>query len=120
MPTALDNMIAAASGILASYHGVTVTLKVGRGQTAPFTASFDEQETATISEQTRRETKRIARVYYLPAASLIVNGSTVIPRAGMVLVDGSQEFEILPNPGKKAAELLPDGVTYLAHTKQVG
>ncbi len=117
MPTALDNMLSAAAGILAGYHGVSVTLKVGRNQSDPFDAVFDLQEIVSIEADTRREIKLMSRDYFLPAAALIVNGSTIVPKAGMIIVEGSTEYEILPNSGKPAAELQPDG-TYLVHTKQ--
>ncbi len=119
MPTGLDNMLAAAGGILDGYHGLAVTLKKGKEQSDAFTATLDNQEYETVSQETGLPVKIVSTDFYLPAADLVIGGETIEPAAGMVIVEGSAQYEILPVAGRPAAELQPGGDRWLVHTKKV-
>jgi len=99
--------------------GVTVTLKSGSVETDEFTATFDEQEYESVEFETGLNVKALIRDYFFPVASLVIAGETIEPAAGMSIVEGSKEYEILPVPGRPAAELQPGDYRWLVHTKQV-
>jgi len=99
--------------------GVTVTLRRGSLVTDSFTATFVEQDYDAIEHETGIQVKVSMRDYFLPVSSVVLAGKEVEPTEGMVVVDGSHEFEILPVPGKPAVELQPGGYRYLVHTKRI-
>jgi hypothetical protein len=99
--------------------GVSVTLRSAGIESAAFTATYDDQEYESIEHETGLRVKTVCRDWFLPVSSLVIGGETVEPVAGMFIVEGSDEYEILPIPGKPPAELQPGGYRWLVHTKRI-
>jgi len=119
MPTLFHQAFEARAQLAAEKaFGVVVTLKSGPLVTSSFTATYDSHEYESIEFETGLNVKIVVRDYYLPASSLVIGGNTIEPAAGMVVVEGSDEFEIMPLPGRPAAELQPGGWRWVVHTKQ--
>jgi len=97
--------------------GVTVTLKVGAQATAAFTALVSDREYEAVELETGLQIKIASRDWLLPAASLVIGGSLVVPRAGCRIVEGSDEYEIVPIAGKPAVE--KQEYRYLCHSQRV-
>ena len=108
-----------AMPMLETWHGVTVSLRSGQHQTSTFTALGRTREYESIEFETGLQVKIAARDWLLPASSLVIAGDEIEPTAGMYVIEGTTEYEILPIPGSPAAELHTDGYRWLVHSKAV-
>jgi hypothetical protein len=106
-----------AMPMLETQLGVSVTLKVGTRETAAFTALVSDREYEAVELETGLQVKITSRDWLLPAASLVLSGSLVVPRAGHRIVDGADEYEIVPIAGKPAVE--KQEYRYLCHSQRV-
>jgi len=97
--------------------GFTVILKVGNRQTAAFIALADDREYEAVELETGLQLKIQSRDWLLPASSLVIDGSLVVPRAGCRIVDGDDEYEIVPVAGLPAVEKAE--YRFLCHSQRV-
>lgn len=97
--------------------GITVTFKVGGWTSAAFIALATDREYEAIELETGLQVKISSRDWLLPASSLVVKGVTVVPRSGHRIVEGDDEYEIVPIAGKPAAE--KQEYRYLCHSQRV-
>jgi len=108
-----------AMPIMETWLGIAVTLRSGANETASFTALSSDREYSSIEFETGLQVKVIARDWLLPASSLVIAGEEIDPTAGMLIIEGDDEYEVLPIQGRPAAEMQPDGYRWLVHTKQI-
>ena len=116
--SAFDNDFAEAEDLLDEVFGGSVTLQRGATTTAAFTASWDLQEYELV-DQRGVVTVFQSRDYLLPKASVVINGSTITPRAGDRILDSDGVFELLPVGDRPAIEAVAGGTRWLCHTKKV-
>ena len=106
-----------AMPMLEDQLGFSVVLKVGLSETAAFIALADDREYESVEFETGLQAKIVSRDWLLPAASLMIHGEFVIPRAGCRVVDGDDEYEVVPIAGLPAVER--QEYRYLCHSQRV-
>lgn len=108
-----------AMPMMEDQFGFTVIFKVSTRESEPFTALATDREYEAVELETGMQVKVISRDWILPADSLVVSGSPslVVPRAGHRIVNGDDEYEIVPVPGKPAVE--KHEYRYLCHSQRV-
>lgn len=99
--------------------GVTVQIRRGTALTDEMTATFVDHEYDLIEHETGLTLKVLIRDYMVAVSDVVFAGGAVEPEAGMYVVEGNDEFEILPAPGRPAVELQAGGYRWLIHTKRV-
>lgn len=101
--------------------GVAVTLQRGNDSTAEFTAVFDDQEYDSVELETGLPIKIQSRVWYIPAAALVIDDEEFSPASGQRIIeaDTEAEYEIVPIAGRPAAELQPGDWRWRVHTQRV-
>ena len=97
----------------------SVTLSIGTKTTAAFDAIGTDREYEVISKDYGLPVKETYRDWLLPVSSLVIGGETVSPVRGNVITEGSDEYQIIPIPGKPAVELQEGGYRYLVHSQRV-
>jgi hypothetical protein len=102
--------------------GVTVVLARGGLESAPFTATW-ENDTEEIGDHEGFLTKRQMRVFVFPASKALLGGDTVEPRAGdrlrLTEVGQAVEYEIAPLGTLSAVEATAGGYRWMVRTRQV-
>jgi hypothetical protein len=106
-----------AMPMLENQLGFSVVFKVGATSSAAFTALATDREYEAVELETGLQFKLTSRDWLLPASSLVISGALVVPRAGHRIVDGSDEYEIVPIAGKPAVE--KQEYRYLCHSQWV-
>lgn len=100
--------------------GVSVQFHRGSDLSAAFTARRNDREYVAIGAEYGIEVRITMRDFMLPVASLIVNGTSVTPRTGDRIVEGSEIFEIQPiDQNRPSVELQTGSYEYLVHTKMI-
>jgi hypothetical protein len=100
--------------------GVSVTLSRGALVSASFTARRSQKEHRAVGQEYGIEIGITMRDFYLPVASLVIDGATIEPRTSDRITEGGEVFEISPpSNDKKSVELLAGGYEYLVHTKRI-
>lgn len=101
--------------------GVSVTIKQGANETSAITArraySEDVIGMNVAIPQRIQNNKYIIQADDIPAStySWMPDG----PKQGMAIVEGSEEYRIVPPANGPAVELLPGGFEYLCNTELV-
>jgi len=108
-----------AMPIFESWFGVTVSLTVGLNTTDTFTAIGSDREYESVELETGLPIKIVSRDWKLPAALLVIDSATVVPKAGNVITEGSDEYEIVPIAGRPAVELQEGEYRYLVHSQRI-
>jgi hypothetical protein len=104
---------------LERFFGVRVVLACGSLVTAGFTARRSSKAYDTMGKEGEVLFEISLRQYYLPVASIVIAGELVEPQRGWIVIDGSDEFEILPrDDGSHAAELDSLGFDWIVNTKR--
>ena len=114
-----DRFETVAMPMLETEFSVTVTFAVGTRSTDEFIAIGSNREYDSIELQTGLPIKLVMREWLMPVSSLVIDGSSVVPRSGNRVIVGDEEFEVVPIAGKPAAELQEGGYRYLVHTQRV-
>lgn len=103
-------------------YGVSVVLSHGIDQTEEFTAIW-EQVTYDVADSEGFLTQYVSRDFTFAVADCVMGSDAIEPRAGdrITLTENEQEcvFEILPIGSTPAVELMPNGLRWKVHTKQV-
>jgi len=128
---------ARARQAIAQSFGVTVKVISGAAETDSFTATIGRDDSAidqsgpgarwfgAVDTRLRTRTQFASRVYYLPQASIVFNGATSEPKAGMVIahLDDDEivqdQYEILPEPNGPAATEVPGSLYWRVRAKKV-
>jgi hypothetical protein len=110
------------SAQLEQSFGVSVVLCRGGVESAPFTATWERIE-YEISDTEGFLTKRTSRDFVFPTSMAVLSGHVVEPRAGdrlrLTEAGAVVEYELLPMGKLPAAETMPGGYRWKAHTKKV-
>ena len=94
--------------------GVAVQFKRGVALSDEFTAR------RSLSTEYGLDVKASMWDWVLPVSALVLNSVSVSPVAGDQIVHGSLVYELRPaDNGKLAAELLPGGYEYIAHSVEL-
>jgi hypothetical protein len=105
---------------LNTQFGVSVTLSRGANTTEAFIARRNEQVYKALGHEIGIEVSIVMRDFYLPVASLVLDGLTIEPRTGDWITEGDEVYEISPPDNTKPSiGLLPGGYEYLVHTKRI-
>jgi len=100
-------------------NGVTVVVRNGETDTDSFTAWFADVKSETIDHRSGVKLNVTRRRYYLPKSSVAIDGSTFEPKPGMIIVQGSEQFEILPMSKEVAVQSDPGGYRWVVQAKQI-
>lgn len=121
MPSDIDKLLEDfGSPVLNDSFGVSVVLRRKGESSAAFTATWQDQNYETYDADGQLMTTVQSRDFDFAVTSPLINGATVVPRAGdRLVVEGSETFEIVPIGTKPAVEKLPGDYRYLVHTKKV-
>jgi len=121
MPSSHESMFQTSSTpLLNDQFGVDVVLTRGVLKTETFTARRNDKVHRAFGMEVGLEISVTMRDFILPAASLVIDGVTIVPRTGDRITEGSEVFEILPpDDNTPAVELQTGGYDYLAHTKRI-
>jgi len=101
--------------------GIAVKLKSGVTETAEFVATYSKREDESVEFETGLPLTLVSRDWFLPAADLVIGGTTVAPKAGMRIVeqDSGDEYEIQGVRGMPAVEEDLGGLTWTCHSARV-
>lgn len=120
MPSQFDQTFeAAAAPLFDQWFGVTVQLRRGVNTSEEFTASWALQEYQSLDEKVGLPIALKKRVYRFLKSDAVIDGETIEPRAGDVIIDGDNEFPILPVDKKPAVESEPGGYRWLVRTNKL-
>jgi len=104
--------------------GVSVTLTRGVLVSDAFTARRDDVDAVGFGGETGAQGKITRRDYWLPIASCVLDdggGDTQVrPRAGDVITEGSETWEVYaPDDQTPASEEVAGAYDWLVHTRRV-
>lgn len=121
MPTIHETrMINRGVVALNRHHSVDVILSRGSMRSEAFAARRRDMEHEAIGQEIGLEAKILMRDYMLPASLCVIGAAAVEPRAGDLIIEGDEAYEIQhPDANTPACVTLPGGLQYLAHTKRL-
>lgn len=100
--------------------GAKVRFVRGKLSTDEFDAVRDDRKYTAIGHEYGISITILMRGFWLPVASLLIDGSSIEPRTGDRIIEGSETFEISPPAeGMDSVELQPGLFDYLVHTKKI-
>ena len=100
--------------------GVSVTATRGVLVTAAFTARRDDIDPSSFGAEAGSAGKILARVYWLPVASYILDSELCQPRAGDVITDGDDEWRVFaPDDATPASQPVPGGHDWMTYARKV-
>ena len=108
-----------AMPMLENQFSTSVALSQGTKSTSSFIAIGSNREYDSIELETGLPIKIAYRDWLLPVSSLVISSETVAPKRGNIITVGSEQFEIIPVPGKPAVESQEGGYRYLVHSQKV-
>ena len=116
-----DKFETIAMPMIETQFSVSVTFSVGTKSSAAFIAIGSDRDYDSVELETGLPVKMTMRDWLLPAASLVLSGTTttVEPKRGNRITSGDEVYEIAPIAGRPAAELREGGYRYLVHSNRV-
>jgi hypothetical protein len=108
-----------AMPMLETQFGVEVTYWAGYRSTETLTALVTDKEYESIELESGLPVKLVARDWLIPAASIVIDGEVVTPKAGHRIIEGDEEYEVVPIAGRPAVELQHGNYRYLLHSQRV-
>jgi len=119
MPSVADQVLEVyGAPSLEQGYGVSVLLRRGGVNSTAFQATWSDQQYEIVG-QDNLVTAVQSRDYVFKKADAVISGSTVEPRPGDRVIEGTQTFEIVALGQRKAVESLPGDYRWLVHTKRV-
>jgi len=121
MPSLFDQAFeVAAAPAYDSWFGESVQLRRGPATSDAFTAYWSRQSVQAFDEKFGIPIEFKFRVYRFLATNAVIEGVTVTPRAGDIIVAGSDEYKILPQGELPAVEEVPGAYRWLVRTNKLG
>ena len=108
-----------AMPMLETQFGVEVTYWAGYRSSETFTALGSDREYESIELESGLPVKIVARDWLIPAASIVIDGVQVTPKAGHRIMEGAEEYEVVPIAGRPAVELQHGNYRYLLHSQRI-
>lgn len=121
MPSRFEQRFQAhAIPVLNREFSVNVVYSQGSLVTEPFRARRGDREYSSIGQEFKLEVTVMMRDFWLPVASLVIDGRTIKPQAGDRIIEGAEAFEVSPpSESQSACELLPGDFEWLVHCKRL-
>lgn len=106
--------------MMETQFGVEVTYWAGyRSTSDTITAIGSDKEYESIELESGLPVKLVARDWLIPAASIVIDGEVVTPKAGHRIIEGDEEYEVVPIAGRPAVELQHGNYRYLLHSQRI-
>ena len=101
--------------------GIEVKLQTDADETAAFVATYINRQDESVELETGLPTTMVSRDWFLLSELLVIGGTTVAPRAGMLIVetDSCDVHEIQHVKGMPAVEAGLGGLTWTCHSVRV-
>lgn len=120
MPSQFDQAFElSAAPQLDNWFGATVKLKHDAIESEEFTAVWSAQEYRSLEHETGLSIVVRRRVYRFLKTAAVLAGDTITPRAGMFILDGTDELRVCPIDGRPAVEEEPGGYRWLVRTDKL-
>lgn len=104
---------------LDSWFGASVKLKDDAIESDEFTAVWIAEEFGSLEHETGLSIVVRRRVYRFLKTVAVLAGDAITPKAGMYIVDGTDELRICPIDGKPAVEEEQGGYRWLVRTDKL-
>jgi len=108
-----------AMPMLETQFGVEVTYWAGYRSSETFTALGSDREYESIELESGLPVKIVSRDWLIPAAMIVIDGVRVTPKAGHRIMEGDEEYEVVPIAGRPAVELQHGNYRYLLHSQRI-
>ena len=108
-----------AMPMMETQFGVEVTYWVGYRSSETFTAIGSDREYESIELESGLPVKIVSRDWLIPAASIVIDGEVVTPKAGHRIHEEGEEYEVVPIAGRPAVELQHGNYRYLLHSQRI-
>lgn len=121
MPSQFESIVATSCvPILKWVHGVDVTFKRGLRESDTFTARRRDYVHDVLGAADSFPVDTASREYQFAKADLVLEGETITPQEGDLIIDAGETFTLMPKEGLPTREKVAGDLEWIVRTKRTG